>query len=146
MTAVEQILKEKGNFVYSIEPENTILDALKLMADKNIGAVLVMKNENVLGIFSERDYARRGTLQGNPVTTYVKDVMTRRIYYISPDQTVEECMALMNARHFRHLPVLKDGKVIGVISISDVVKTVLAEKDLMIKGLENSIISGEMKQ
>jgi len=145
MATVESILKNKGNAVYSVKPEATILDALKLMTEKQVGAVLVMDGDTVKGIFSERDYARRGTLLGNPVTTPVKDVMTSKVYYVSPEQSAETCMAQMSDKRIRHLPVVKDGKVVGVISIGDVVKTLLQDKDALIKGLENYMLGQEIQ-
>ena len=145
MATVESILKKKGNAVYSVKPEATILDALKLMTEKQVGAVLVMDGDAVKGIFSERDYARHGTLLGNPVTTPVKDVMTSKVYYVSPEQSAETCMAQMSDKRIRHLPVVKDGKVVGVISIGDVVKTLLQDKDALIKGLENYMLGQEIQ-
>ncbi len=146
MTTVACILKDKGSEIYSVSPENTIIEALQLMAEKNIGAVLVMKNDHLQGIFTERDYARRGTLQGNPVSTPIRDVMTRQVYYISPDQSAETCMAQMLDKHFRHLPVVKESKVIGVVSIYDVVNTVVEDQKALIAGLENFVIGMEHKQ
>ena len=145
MTTVESILKSKGNAVYSVKPEATILDALKLMTEKQVGAVMVMDGDTVKGIFSERDYARRGTLLGNPVTTPVKEVMTSKVYYVSPEQSAETCMAQMSDKRIRHLPVVKDNKVVGVISIGDVVKTLLKDKDSLIKGLENYMLGQEIQ-
>jgi len=146
MATVEAILQTKGKEVFSVSPDQTILDALKLMADKDIGAVLVMQGDKLQGIFSERDYARSGDLKGNPVTTPVKEVMTKQVYYISPDQTAEACMAQMVDKHFRHLPVVKDGKVVGVLSINDVVKTVIKDKESLIAGLENYMLGMDFKQ
>lgn len=145
MATVESILENKGHAVYSVKPEATILDALKLMTEKQVGAVMVMDGDAVKGIFSERDYARRGTLLGNPVTTPVKDVMTSKVYYVSPEQSAETCMAQMSDKRIRHLPVVKDGKVVGVISIGDVVKTLLKDKDALIKGLENYMLGQEIQ-
>jgi CBS domain-containing protein len=145
MATVESILENKGHAVYSVKPEATILDALKLMTEKQVGAVMVMDGDAVKGIFSERDYARRGTLLGNPVTTPVKDVMTSKVYYVSPEQSAETCMAQMSDKRIRHLPVVMDGKVVGVISIGDVVKTLLKDKDLLIKGLENYMLGQEIQ-
>jgi CBS domain-containing protein len=145
MATVESILINKGHAVYSVKPEATILDALKLMTEKQVGAVMVMEGDTVKGIFSERDYARRGTLLGNPVTTPVKDVMTSKVYYVSPEQSAETCMAQMSDKRIRHLPVVKDGKVVGVISIGDVVKTLLQDKDALIKGLENYMLGQEIQ-
>jgi CBS domain-containing protein len=145
MASVETILLNKGHSVFALIPEATILDALKLMAEKEIGAVLVMEGDMVKGIFSERDYARRGTLMGNPNSTPLKDVMTTRIFYVSPDQSAETCMAQMSDKHIRHLPVLKNNKVVGVISIGDIVKDVLKDKDELIRGLENYILGQEIQ-
>jgi len=145
MASVETILLNKGHSFFALKPEATILDALKLMAEKEIGAVLVMEGDTVKGIFSERDYARRGTLMGNPNSTPLKDVMTTRIFYVSPDQSAETCMAQMSDKHIRHLPVLKNNKVVGVISIGDIVKNVLKDKEELIHGLENYILGQEIQ-
>ncbi|MEL7591556.1 MAG: CBS domain-containing protein [Anaerolineaceae bacterium] len=145
MATVASILKEKGNLVFSVSPETTIFDCLKLMAEKKIGSVLVMQDDNVVGIFSERDYARRGILQGNDEHTAVKKIMTDRVYYVSPDQSVQACMAQMSDKRIRHLPVVQNNKVVGVISIGDVVKSMLEDKETLIKGLENYILQGVIK-
>ncbi len=142
MTNVRNILQKKGNTVWSIAPSATILDALKLMAEKNIGALLVMEDNNLVGIFSERDYARRGVLQGKDTATQIKTVMTSGIYYVQPDQVIEECMAIMSNKHIRHLPVVENEKVIGVISIGDVVNSIIENQRDMIRGLENYIMGG----
>lgn len=146
MATVESILKTKGKEVISVSPESTILDALTLMAAKDIGAVLIMEGDKLLGIYTERDYSRRGVLQGNSEATSIKEVMTRQVYYVGPDQTAEECMAQMIDKHFRHLPVVKNNKVIGVLSINDVVKTVISDKQSLIAGLENFMIGMDFKQ
>jgi CBS domain-containing protein len=146
MATVEQILKEKGKEIYSISTEATILDALKLMADKDIGAVLVMDGDKLRGIYTERDYARRGTIKGNKESTPITDVMTKQVYFVSPDQSTEACMAQMVDKHFRHLPVVKNGKVAGVISINDVVKAVVSDKEILIAGLENYMLGADFKQ
>jgi CBS domain-containing protein len=140
------MLENKGRMVFSLTPEATILDALKLMAEKEIGAVLVMENDAVKGIFSERDYARRGALVGKTLDTKLKEVMTTKIFYVSPDQSAETCLAQMSDKHIRHLPVLKDNKVIGVISIGDIVKTVIQDKEELIRGLENFILGQDLHQ
>lgn len=145
MATVASILKEKGNQVFSVTPDTTIFDCLKLMTEKKIGSVLVMQDENVVGIFSERDYARRGILQGNDEHTAVKNVMTDRVYYVSPDQSAQTCMAQMSDKRIRHLPVVEKNKVVGVISIGDVVKSMLEDKETLIKGLENYILQGVIK-
>jgi CBS domain-containing protein len=141
MVIVRQILKAKeNNQVFSVTPETSILDVLRLMADKEIGAVLVMEGIKVVGIFSERDYARRGVLKGRTVESPVSESMTRIVYYVGPDQTTEECMAQMTDKRIRHLPVVEEGKVIGVISIGDVVKAIIADQKDQIKGMENYIL------
>lgn len=145
MATVASILKNKGHKVYSVTPETTILDALKLMNEKMIGSVLVIENDEVKGIFSERDYARRGILQGNSEVTPVEKVMTEKVYYVEPGQSVETCMAQMSDKRIRHLPVVEDGKVIGVISIGDVVTSMLKDKESLIKGLENFILGSEIE-
>jgi CBS domain-containing protein len=142
MATVDSILQEKGKQVFSVTPDTTIVECLKLMAEKKIGSVLVMEGEKVLGIFSERDYARRGILQGNDEHTPVKKMMTDKVYYVSPDQSVETCMAQMSDKHIRHLPVVQHNKVVGVISIGDVVTSLLQDRESLIKGLENYILGG----
>ena len=146
MATVDSILKDKGSEVFSVSPQDMILDALKLMADKDIGAVLVLEGGKLMGIFTERDYARRISLKGNSDSTPIKDVMTKQVYCISPDQSAEACMAQMVDKHFRHLPVVKGEKVIGVISINDVVKTVVRDKESLIAGLENLMMGTDLKQ
>jgi CBS domain-containing protein len=146
MATVGTMLENKGHMVFSLSPEATILDALKMMVEKEIGAVLVMENDAVKGIFSERDYARRGALTGKTLDTKLKEVMTTRIFYVSPEQSAETCLAQMSDKHIRHLPVLKDNKVIGVLSIGDIVKTVIQDKEALIHGLENFILGQDLHQ
>ncbi len=146
MATVADVLKEKGNKVYVISPTDTILDAITLMADAQIGAVLVTEKEEVVGIFSERDYARRGTLKGKSVTTPVNEVMTSGVYYVDPNRSIEACLAQMTDKHIRHLPVLKDGKLVGVISIGDVVKALITDQKELIQGLENFILGRQLQQ
>jgi CBS domain-containing protein len=140
MAIVRQILKQKGNQIFSVQPQDTVLDALNLLAEKQIGAVLVMEEDELKGIFSERDYARWGRLQKNPLQTPVSELMTRVVYYVTPDNTVEECMIQMTDKRIRHLPVIENGKVAGVISIGDVVKMIIEDKDDHIHGLESYIL------
>lgn len=146
MTIVRQILKTKGDAVYSVPPEATILDALKEMERRGIGAVLVMSGDKVQGIFSERDYARRGVLKGRDVSTPVEQVMTKTVYYVSPAESVEECMAQMADKKIRHLPVVEDGKVVGIISIGDVVNAIITNQKSLINGLENYILGRDYNQ
>lgn len=140
MTIVAQVLQEKGHTVWSVPPDATVYQALELMAEKGIGAVLVMEGEKIAGIFSERDYARKVILKGKSSReTRVSEIMTPAVYYVQPHQTIEECMALMTAKHIRHLPVVDQGKLVGIISIGDVVKAVIADKEFMIQALEKYI-------
>jgi len=140
MTTVKSVLHTKGNNIYSIAPEATVFDALKIMAEKNIGALLVMQQEKVVGIFSERDYARKIVLKGESShTTAVQDVMTSGVLSVHSEQSIDECMALMTNKHVRHLPVLENGNLIGLISIGDVVKAIISEHEYTIKQLENYI-------
>lgn len=143
MKTVQQILRVKGSSVLSIQPDATVYDALKLMAEKNVGALLVIEKGKLVGILSERDYARKVILKGkSSLHTPVRDIMTDRVMFVRPEQTVEECMALMTEKHIRHLPVLVGDRVAGIVSIGDLVKASLDEKDFMIKQLENYITGG----
>lgn len=145
MTTVRQILRKKGDQVWWVDPDATVYSVLELMAEKNIGAVLVMREGRLLGILSERDYARKVILLGRAsATTPVRDIMSANVVCVRPDQTVAECMALMTAHRFRHLPVLEHGRIVGVISIGDVVKEVISEQQFIIEQLENYIIGGSV--
>jgi CBS domain-containing protein len=140
MSTVAQLLQEKGRAVWSIAPEATVYAALKLMAEKNVGALMVLEGSRVVGIISERDYARKVILKGKfSKDTLVREIMTDKVYFVRPEQTIEECMALMTAEHIRHLPVLVDDQLVGVISIGDVVRVVISEKEFLIKQLEHYI-------
>src|SRR5512138_3208188 len=126
---VSDILVVKGRNVWSIEPGTSVYDAMKLMADKGIGALIVGEGERVVGIFSERDYARKVILEGRSSrTTAVRQIMTSHVLYAEPNQTIEECMVIMTDKHIRHLPVLEGGRLIGVISIGDLVKAIISEQ------------------
>ena len=143
MKTVRDVLRTKGSDICSVRPATTVYDALKLMAEKNIGAVLVLEGERPVGIFSERDYARQVILKGKTSKdTAVHEVMTSRVVFVRPEQNIEECMALMTAKRCRHLPVLEEGKLAGILSIGDVVKAVISEKEFHIAQLENYITSG----
>lgn len=139
MIIVRQILKNKGNQVYSVTPSTTVQDALKLMSDKEIGAVLVMDGQKIKGIFSERDYARRTTLEGCVDLYPVEKLMTRALIYAGLDQSVEECMGMMTDKHIRHLPVVEEGKLAGLISIGDIVKALITDQEGKIKNMEDYI-------
>jgi len=134
---VAEILEKKGRKVWTVTSEQTVYEALELMAEKNIGAVLVMEAEKVVGIFSERDYARKGILKGRvSKNTCVTEIMTRDVYCVPHWQTIENCMGLMTDKRLRHLPVMDQDKLIGIISIGDVVKAVISEKEFAIHELE----------
>lgn len=140
MPSVGQILAEKGNDVWSVGPDTHVFDALKLMAEKDVGALLVIENEQVVGILSERDYARKVVLKGKTsMTTPVSEIMTKEVVFADPSQTTDDCMALMTVNRFRHLPVLEEGELIGIVSIGDVVQSILSENELLISHLENYI-------
>ncbi len=140
MKTLRQILQGKGHGVVSVSPDATVYDALMRMAEKEVGAVLVLEGERLVGVFSERDYARKTMSHAKPSKeTLVREFMTSKVLWVKPTQTVEECMALMTDKHVRHLPVLQDDKVIGVISIGDAVKEMLSEQQFIIEQLEHYI-------
>jgi CBS domain-containing protein len=140
MKTVQQLLDSKRPRLVAVSPDTTVLDALKVMAEKEIGAVLVLDGETLAGIFSERDYARKVVLQGkSSKETPVREIMTEKVVCVQPQQTIDDCMGLMTDKRIRHLPVLEHKKVIGVISIGDVVKEMLSEKEFVIKQLESYI-------
>ena len=141
MLSVRQMLSEKGSAVVSITPNTSVFDALKVMSEKNIGAVLVMEDEELLGIFSERDYARKVILAGrSSKTTEVKELMTSKVYCIDPSRTIQDVMELMNDHGFRHVPVMENEKVIGVLSSGDVMRGVVAEQKNTIDSLESYLL------
>ena len=141
MLSVRQMLSEKGSAVVSITPDTSVFDALKVMSEKNIGAVLVMEDEELVGIFSERDYARKVILAGrSSKTTEVKELMTCKVYCIDPSRTIQDVMELMNEHRFRHVPVMESKKVIGVLSSGDVMRGVVAEQKNTIESLESYLL------
>ena len=141
MLSVRQMLSEKGSAVVSITPNTSVFDALKVMREKNIGAVLVMEEEELLGIFSERDYARKVILAGrSSKTTEVQELMTSKVYCIDPSRTIQDVMELMNDHGFRHVPVMENEKVIGVLSSGDVMRGVVAEQKNTIDSLESYLL------
>ena len=144
MTILTHILNSKPDHtVYTITPTASVFDAVKLMAEKSIGALVVTEGERVAGILTERDYARKIVLMArSSKETAVRDIMTTSVMYVRPDQTSEECMALMTQHRLRHLPVLDNGKLIGLISIGDLVKDIISEQKFIIQQLEH-YISGE---
>ena len=142
MKSLKQLIDAKGGQVWSIRPDATVFEALKLMAQKDVGALLVMDGTRLAGIMSERDYARKVILQGKSSQDMsVRDIMTADVVKIDPSRTVEECMSLMTQRRIRHLPVCEGEKLVGVLSIGDLVKEVIAEQEQTIKQLESYIHS-----
>ena len=136
MQTVRDILKVKGTDVWCIEPDATVFDALQRMAEKEVGALVVTEGAQVVGLISEREYARKVVLEGRTSpTTLVKEIMIRPVMYIHLDQTIEECMSLMTEKRTRHLPVIEDGKLVGLISIGDIVKSIIADQQFLIEQL-----------
>jgi len=141
MKSVAQVLKSKpGQSVETVAPSTSVFDAVKLMAAKNIGALLVLEEQKIAGIVTERDYARKIVLMGrSSKETPVRDIMSSPVMYVRPDQTNEECMALMTDNRLRHLPVVDQGRLLGLISIGDLVKDIISEQKFIIERLEHYI-------
>ncbi len=137
---VADILKLKGSFIYSLTTQASVFDALKMMAEKNVGALMVIEDENLLGIFSERDYARKIILQGKAShDTPVNEIMTKTVITVQSGDSIEQCMELMTKNKIRHLPVVNDSKVVGIISIGDVVMSIIESQKETITHLQNYI-------
>jgi CBS domain-containing protein len=140
MTTVQRLLETKGHLVWSIAPDASVFEAIQLMADKRVGALMVVEQNELVGVISERDYAREIVLKDRGSRdTPVRAIMTRRVLYVRPDQSLDECMALMTEKNLRHLPVLDNGRLVGVISMRDVVKDLISEKEFLIEQLEHYI-------
>ena len=140
MEFVSQFLERKGHDVWWVAPETTVFDALQLMANKKVGALLVLEEDSLVGVFSERDYARKVILKGkSSKDTPVRDIMSTKIVCVAPNQSTEECMSLMTEKRVRHLPVMDGENLIGIISIGDVVKAVIADREDVIEQLEHYI-------
>lgn len=140
MTTVAQLLDSKGRDVWSVAPAATVYDAIEMMANKSVGALLVLEDDNLAGIVSERDYARKVILEGRSSReTPVGEIMTTEVVTTRPDQTIEECMELMTAKHIRHLPVVEGNQVQGIVSIGDLVKTIIEEQKRTIEHLGHYI-------
>jgi CBS domain-containing protein len=143
MVTVRQVLQAKGYNIWSIAPDASVYEALKLMADKEIGALLVLDAEKPIGIISERDYARKVILKGKrSIDTPVREIMVKEVISVRPEQPIEECMALMTAKRVRHLPVCADECLVGIVSIGDVVKAIISQQEFMIEQLERYIEGG----
>lgn len=140
MVTVGDLLRSKGRDVWTIEPGKTVYDALLLMSDKEVGALVVVEGGRVIGMVSERDYARKVVLKGKTsMDTPVSEIMTKKVYYVSESRKIEECMALMTEMTVRHLPVLEDGGLVGIVSIGDVVKSMISEQEFVIGQLVSYI-------
>ncbi len=140
MHFVSELLQAKGHEVWSVTPDTSVYDSLKLMADKNVGALLVLDADKVVGVFSERDYARKVILEGKSSKELsVKVIMSAEVVSVNPSQSIDECMALMTNKRIRHLPVLEGNRMVGIISIGDVVKATISEREVTITHLENYI-------
>lgn len=142
MKTIRQTLKDKNSDIWWTTPETHVYAALSQMAEKGVGALIVLDKEKIVGIFSERDYARKVILMGkSSKDIYVREIMTTNVRFITPDQTCEQALALMTDKHIRHLPVLEDGKLVGIISIGDLVKAVIDEQKKTIDKLEKYILA-----
>ncbi len=140
MNRVSQILKVKSSNIISITPDTIVYNALELMVTKNVSALLVLEDEKLVGIFTERDYARKVILKGkNSRDTRIREIMTEDLITVSPDSMIDECMQLMTSRFIRHLPVLEENKLIGIISIGDVVKFIIEDQKFIIENMEHYI-------
>jgi CBS domain-containing protein len=140
MKTVNEILNAKGHEIWSVDPEDTVFDSLKQMSEKGVGSLLVMKDEKLVGIVTERDYARKVILEGkSSKDTPVKDIMSAKVLCVAPERTVDQCMALMTDKRARHLPVVDHKRVVGVVSIGDLVKAMISEQQILIDQLQNYI-------
>ena len=140
MKTAGELLAAKGTEIWSVAPNSSVFDAIKLMADKNVGALIVMSDEKMVGIISERDYARKVILQGrSSQSTQVDEIMTTNVVCGRPDLTIEECMALVTDKRIRHLPIAEQDRLLGMVSIGDLVKTIIAEQQFTIQQLESYI-------
>lgn len=142
MVTVRRLLDSKKKGFWTVAPDVTAYEALQIMADRDVGALLVVSERNLLGIFTERDYSRKVVLKGKSSReTPVSELMTKSVFCVMPEDTTEQCMSIMNNKHVRHLPVLEDGKLVGIVSIRDVVTMLIAEREKTIKDLEQYISS-----
>ncbi len=143
MATVRHILEEKGRRVWSVRPGDKVYDAIKTMSDKDVGALVVLDGGKMVGIVTERHYARDVFLKGRASPqTRVDDIMERDVVCVGPDQSIEECMALMTAKHLRHLPVIEHGDLVGIVSIGDLVKSIITDREFVIEQLEHYIRGG----
>ena len=144
MNNIEKLLDTKNKEIWTVSPDDSVFDAIKKMSDKSIGALPVVRDEKLIGIISERDYTRKVILEGRTSKeTKVKDIMTTKVFHASENQKIEECMAVMTKHHIRHLPVVTDGELSGMISIGDIVKYIISDQKFKIEQLEKDISWGE---
>ena len=140
MTTVDKLLSTKTKEIWSLVPDDSVFEALEMMADKNVSGLLIVKDEKLVGIFTERDYARKLILKGKfSKDTKVSDLMTKNVLYVEPKNTIQDCMKLMTDKRIRHLPVLDEGQLIGIVTIGDLVKQIISEQETTIHQLENYI-------
>ena len=140
MNTIQELLSHKGSDIFSVQIDATVMDALRLLAEKRIGALIVMDGEKLAGILSERDYARKVILEGRASSdTRVEEIMTRHVVCVRPDQTIEECLAIMSDKRVRHLPVLNAKQLVGMVSIGDLVQAIIAEQKFQIEQMEHYI-------
>ena len=143
MTTVNTLLTQKGRKIWSIQPSASVFEALEMMAEKNISGVLILENEKLVGIFTERDYARKLILKGRfSKDTKVSELMTKNVLYVGTQSTINECMTLMTTKRIRHLPVISNGHLIGIVTIGDLVNQIISEQESAIHHLENYISGG----
>jgi len=144
---IAEVLEKKGRAVWTIAPSSPVYDALKLMADKDIGALVVTEGDKIVGVFSERDYARKVVLRGRwSKDTPVSEIMTASVLHVPPWRTIDDCMAIMTENRVRHLPVVENGKLVGIITIGDVVKSVISQQQIAIRELEAFVDEALKKQ
>lgn len=140
MSTVRNLLHKKGNAVFSVTPDSSVYDALEYLEEKNLGCLVVLENETLIGVFTERDYARKVILKGrSSKETSIRDIMSSSPVYVDCDTSISDCMELMTDKFIRHLPVLENGKLVGLVSIGDIVKFIIDEKDFIIENLEHYI-------
>ncbi|MEO6681515.1 MAG: CBS domain-containing protein [Ginsengibacter sp.] len=140
MSTVRNILQQKGNLVFTISPDSSVYAGLETLQEKNLGGLVVVEDGKLIGVFTERDYARKVILKGRASKgTLVRDIMDSNPVYVNPDYTLDDCMQLMTNKFIRHLPVMENGALVGIISIGDIVKYIISEKDFIIENLENYV-------
>ncbi|UCH83876.1 MAG: CBS domain-containing protein [Candidatus Latescibacterota bacterium] len=143
MMTVHELLENKGGVVFTIAPADSVYDAIKTMADKSVGALVVMDGSEVVGIVTERDYARKVVLKGrSSKKTACRNIMTGEVLVVSPERTIDECMCLMTEKRIRHLPVIENDRLVGIISIGDCIKAIVSKQEFIIEQLESYIRSG----